>query len=382
MARRRFSRRKRACVDQYWTRYRDASGARRYLQAETEEELITKLGEAQRAAKAAPRIVGDRNITVAEYAETLLARVEAELKFSTSRGYGLNMRTHILPKLGHLKLRDLTRQHVRQFEDSKRETLHPKTISLLRATLSSMIAAAVEDELLATNAAASVKSGRGRRGAKPGEGVVDNQRPFDEIEIARLLAGAASLEDKALLMLLARTGMRPGEAIALRWADLDLTVREALVARATYRATIDTPKGGRSRRVDLSRDLCSTLAALRVERERATLRNGWPTVPESVFIDPHGQSFKDSNAVAYRFDRAMRRAGLSGHVCYDLRHSYASILLGRSVSLLYVSKQLGHAKATTTLMHYSHHMPAASDKAYVDALDRSLKVAPILAPIR
>jgi len=270
MPRRRFSRRKRAGVDQFWTRYRDASGARRYLQAASEDELITLLAEAQHEAKTAPRIVGDRDVTLAEYAEGWLARVEAELKFSTSRGYGLNMRTHILPKLGHVKLRDLTRQHVRQFEDSKRETLHPKTIGLLRATLSSMIAAAVEDELLATNAAASVKSGRGRRGAKPGEGVVDNQRPFDEIEIARLLAGAASLEDKALLMLLARTGMRPGEAIALRWADLDLTVREALVARATYRATIDTPKGGRSRRVDLSRDLCSTLAALRVERERAT----------------------------------------------------------------------------------------------------------------
>jgi len=66
----------------------------------------------------------------------------------------------------------------------------------------------------------------------------------------------------------------------------------------------------------------------------------------------------------------MRRADLSGHVAYDLRHTYASILLGRSVSLLYVSKQLGHAKATTTLMHYAHHMPAASDKSYVDALDR------------
>jgi len=370
MARRRFSRRTRAGTDQYWTRYRDASGKRRYLQAATEEDLVTLLAEAQREAKTAPRVTGNRDVTLAEFAESWLARVAAELKHGTARTYRIIMTAHILPTLGHLKMRDLTRQHVRQLEDSKRTSHAAKTIRLMRASLSSMLAQAVEDELLAVNVAASVKSGRGRRGAKVGEGATDSQRPFSEIEIERLLAAAANIEDRVLLMLLARTGMRPGEAIALKWSDVNFIDREALVARGIYRGVTDTTKGGRSRRVDLSRDLTKTLAALHAERERATLRKGWASVPETVFIDGRGRPFRDNAAVSYRFDRVMRRAGLSGHVCYDLRHSFASILLGRSVSLLYVSKQLGHAKPTTTLAHYAHHMPAASDKSYVDALDR------------
>jgi len=288
----------------------------------------------------------------------------------------MNLRVHILPVIGHLKLRDLTRRHVRELEDAKRTSHAPKTITLMRATLSSMLAAAIEDELLTVNVAVAVRSGRGRRGLKSGESAADAQRPFNEIEIEQLLAGAANLEDRALLMLLARTGMRPGEAIGLKWTDINLTDREALIERGVFRGVIDTPKTGRSRKIDLSRDLCTTLAALRIERERLTLSRGWATMSEWVFVDPRGRPFTHNDAVSYRFDRALRRAGLSGHVCYDLRHSYASILLGRSISLLYVSKQLGHASPVTTLRHYSRHVPAASDKSYVDALDRSLKVAP------
>jgi len=80
MARRRFSRRKRAGTDQFWTRFRGDDGRRHYLQAPSEEALITLLAEAQREAKAAPRIVGNREITLAEYAIGWLTRVTAELK--------------------------------------------------------------------------------------------------------------------------------------------------------------------------------------------------------------------------------------------------------------------------------------------------------------
>ncbi|MBA3753698.1 MAG: tyrosine-type recombinase/integrase, partial [Nitrospira sp.] len=61
-------------------------------------------------------------------------------------------------------------------------------------------------------------------------------------------------------------------------------------------------------------------------------------------------------------------AKLPGFVPYDLRHTFASLLLSSNVPLLYVSKQLGHAKATTTLDHYAKWLPSGEQR-FVNLLD-------------
>ena len=67
--------------------------------------------------------------------------------------------------------------------------------------------------------------------------------------------------------------------------------------------------------------------------------------------------------------RATKRAGLSGHRVYDLRHTYATPFLARGVPITYVAAQLGHAKPATTLQWYAHWLPRES-KSFVDSLDR------------
>jgi integrase len=64
----------------------------------------------------------------------------------------------------------------------------------------------------------------------------------------------------------------------------------------------------------------------------------------------------------------MKRAGLSGHTTYDLRHTFASLLLQNLAPVPYVAKQLGHANSVTTLRYYAHAIPGG-DKRFVDALD-------------
>ena len=79
-----------------------------------------------------------------------------------------------------------------------------------------------------------------------------------------------------------------------------------------------------------------------------------------------------------QFGRIARQARVSGHKLYDLRHTFATLLLAEGAPITYVAAQLGHSKPTTTLQWYAHWLPK-DDKSFVDALD-SRSLAPTLAP--
>lgn len=170
-----------------------------------------------------------------------------------------------------------------------------------------------------------------------------------------------------MILILARTGMRPGEAYGLRWSDVSVEKREALIARNVSNSPPGPTKTGRTRSVDLSQEVISALRDLRVARERQTLERGWPEIPATIFINARG-AVLDSAVVNRQFSATMKRAEISGHVLYDLRHTFASTHLAKGHPLTYVAAQLGHAKPTMTLKFYSHWLLRA-DRSYADALD-------------
>lgn len=349
----------------------DNTGRRHRLAAETKAEaqklLVEKTGEAARLGPSN----ADREITVSEYAETWLARVQSELKYASVKAYAYCLRVHIIPAFGASRVCELNRFHVKQWLDSKRDTgLSRASIAHFRAVLSAVLSEAVEDGLLANNPALAV----GRQKRRTTSVATDSIRPFSETEVAQLLDATPDHATRTLLMLLARSGLRPGEAIALQWSDLDLSNRQILVERALYDGHVDTPKSGKSRRVDMSAQLAAALSALYVQREKETLAGSWSELPAWVFLRRDGQPLKLERA-RHAFARAMKRAGLSGHVLYDLRHTFITTLLAKGAPLTYISRQAGHNKPTTTLSFYAHWIPNA-DRSFVDALDQ-----PSLAPL-
>lgn len=102
----------------------------------------------------------------------------------------------------------------------------------------------------------------------------------------------------------------------------------------------------------MSQQLAKTLLRLRVERKRETLRRGWPEMPPWAFCSEAGTPF-DESKVRKAFARALRRAGLPYFRLYDLRHTFASLLLAQGATITYVASQLGHKDATTTLRWYA-----------------------------
>lgn len=91
-----------------------------------------------------------------------------------------------------------------------------------------------------------------------------------------------------LVSLLARTGVRLGEAVALQWGDLDFAGRFIEVRHTFGYGKLTTPKSGKGRRVDMSRQLTETLKAVLWERKKETLKHGWGEVPEWVFVSEEG----------------------------------------------------------------------------------------------
>ena len=164
-----------------------------------------------------------------------------------------------------------------------------------------------------------------------------------ETELATFLCEAEGDNYYPLFLTLARAGLRPGEAIALKWDDFNFSKREILIERALSDGAVGPTKTGKSRIVDMSLELRETLIQLYVHREKQTLRYGWSEMPEYVFIGSRGALLDDSR-LRRRFAAILRKAGLSGHTPYDLRHSFISLLPGKGKPITYVAAQAGQLR--------------------------------------
>jgi integrase len=182
----------------------------------------------------------------------------------------------------------------------------------------------------------------------------------------------------ALWVLLATTGLREGEALGLRWSDVDmekatLVVRRALQRHGSAGLVMVDPKTARSRRtIHLSRLAVETLGGHRARQREARLIAGvvWRMdFGDLVFRSRNGGPLGSSwlNVV---FKRELAQAGLPRIRIHDLRHTAATLLLTRGVHPKVVQDMLGHSSVTLTLDTYSHVTPALHKEAadHMDAL--------------
>lgn len=196
---------------------------------------------------------------------------------------------------------------------------------------------------------------------------------LDEEQAARFLEAAKGNKWGVLWTLLLGTGMRLGEALALRWEDIDgneLQVRRTLVQVATGGIYFDTPKTKKSRRtIDLPGYVLEALRRHRVEQARHRLQLGEEYEDQDlIFAGAFGAPVHTSCLRKDYFLPLLEEAGLPSIRIHDLRHTHASLLLAANVPVKDVSARLGHATATMTLDTYAHVMPTA-DRKIAERLD-------------
>jgi integrase len=176
------------------------------------------------------------------------------------------------------------------------------------------------------------------------------------------------------------TGLRAGEIVALRVADLDLMRRrahvKASVSEAYGRLQLVATKTYERRTVPIPKSLIDELAALMAGR----------STTDFVWQSPQGGPLRYSNWFKRHFKPALARAGLPDATRFhDLRHSYAAMLIAQGAHPRAIMERMGHSTITVTLDTYGHLLPkldAALDDA-IDAMYRSSKLeqAPSVAHI-
>lgn len=294
--------------------------------------------------------VDDRE-TVAAYLTTWLRDMRHRLKPTTHRSYSEYVQKDLIPALGAYRLEHLRHEHVAQLiADLEAAGRGAPTIRRMIAVLSSALADAVERRRLPHNVA--------RHAPLPPEGRAE-RKPWTAEQAVRFLDHVHDHRLGPLFEVLIGCGLRRGEALALRWADVDLDHRVLQVRRTLTdvngRLSFTPPKtAGSAAGVGLSSRVVAALrrqqASQAVERalwaeayEDGDLvfprENGFPLLVKKLLLDFHALA---------------AAAGVPRCTIHDLRHLAATMMIASGVPLAVVSKMLRHSKISMTVDLYGH----------------------------
>jgi integrase len=288
--------------------------------------------------------------TFAEYAEAWLKGL-GNLKPNTRRGYGSDLRKHLLPALGDLPLGQIGPEEVNAYLASQDGKLRPKTLTNQLSLLAKIMGDAVEAHRLTVN-----RLHRSRAIRRP-----KAIREDDEIQVEVLTPEEVNAALDALpprwypfFFTAVCTGMRLGELLALTWGDFD-EVNGRLWVRRTYsRGHFYLPKTGRSRRpVDIGDQLIAVLRGVR----RARFGDTPPAPTALLFPCRTGGPLTPENLRTRVWAPALAKAGVRHVRIHSLRHFYASVLIAQGENIKYISSQLGHASVQITVDRYGHLFP-------------------------
>ena len=337
---------------------------RRYITGETREDVAEKLAKA--ISDRADGLVFDAgSTTTGEYLTRWLSdSVHGTVQGSTYRSYGRVVDGHLVPGVGRVKLAKLRPDHIRRLYRSMLDAgKATRTVQYAHTLLKRALAQAVMDGLIPRNAAEAVRPPKLKR---------DEIQPLNADQV-RALLDASDERSCALYTVAVRTGMRPGEILALRWSDVDLEAGTVQINRALSEGEFSTPKTPLSRRrISLSP---ATVATLKAHRKRQLEE----CMAKAGLWEDHGLVFpssvgtpKSQRNLNREFKNTAKRAGLPDHFkLYDLRHTCAALLLSRNVHPKYVQELLGHASIALTLDTYSHVIPGM-DGGTGGAIDEAL----------
>lgn len=301
------------------------------------------------------RDVGSDQQTVKELLLAWLETVRDTREHKTFTSYAQVANDYVIPYLGSVRLVELTPAHVQTMLTrlAQREPpLSPRTRKYARDVLSYALGRAVKWEVIDRNVA---------RLADPPKVPRSKIVPLTEDEARQLLDVVKGHPLEALYSVALAVAVRQGEALGLRWSDVDfnrgqVTIQVALtVVDGEYRLK-EVKTGERGRVLALPRVAMKALEERRriQQEERRGAGFGWKgNKLDLVFTTSVGTPLDRWN-VRRQFQMFLSRAGLPHKRFYDLRHTSASLLLAQGVPLKVISEILGHASIRTTADVYTH----------------------------
>jgi integrase len=348
--------------------WRNGKRHRKWFYGKTRADVQAQLTAALRNHQLGFNVAPERQ-TVGQFLERWLADCCApSVRPRTLESYCGTVRLHLIPRVGRVPLAKLSPQHVQTMIKEELATgLSPRSVQYVHSVLSRALNRAVKWDFLPRNVCNLAAPPRVPH--RPVE-------PLSPDEARQFLDAIRGDRNEALYSVAMALGLRKGEALGLRWPDIDLDGPALMVRFALQRVDgkrqLVEPKSERSRRTLPLPDIA--VKALRTHRtrqlqERLVAGSRWQETGH-VFTTTVGTPM-DERKVSSDFKKALARARLSPKRFHDLRHTAASLLLAQGVHPRTVMETLGHSQVSLTLNTYSHVMPAVMRDA-ADKMDAIL----------
>lgn len=340
----------------------DGRRRRRYFYAPTRPELLRKVADerARAGGSLKPRVPG----TVGSWMTSWLEEMRGQLNPQSHVSYETAWRVHAEDVIGACSLEKFDVPEVEQlFRKLRDDGASPSVVNKVATILHRAFAVAIKRRAyLRPNPFALVDRPRMQR---------PETRVLEPAEVAAFLKAAKGDRYEALWVLLVTSGLRLGEALALRWSDVDLERRTITVSRSfleiSGRIEIGTTKNRGSRRLVTIGALAAK--ALKV-RKRAAEREDHES--ELIFPTTIGTPLRRSNLRRSHFIPICKAAEIEGLRIHDLRHTMTSLALVAGLPAKVVAERLGHSTTRLTLDRYSHLLGDLQADA-ANAIDRALK---------
>lgn len=299
--------------------------------------------------------------TMQEFLRSWLSTsVKPRVRPLTYAGYRVNVEKHLVPTLGKIRLDQLTPRHVQEMMNNRLAAgFSTKTVAYVHQVLRTALGVAVRWDMVSRNVARLVDRPRIQR---------KEINPLSPDDARKFLAAVRGHRLEALFSVALALGLRQGEALGLRWQDIDfaagtMTVRNQL-QRIDGKLILVAPKTEKSRRT-------LVMPALIVERlrehekhqvaEKLWAGSKW-TETGLIFANRFGGPTQ-ARRVIEQFHKALDDAGIRRIRFHDLRHSCATLLLVQGVSPRVVMEVLGHSEIALTMNAYSHVVPELQREA-------------------
>ena len=292
--------------------------------------------------------------------------IQPRLAQTTIAGYEDTVRVHLMPTLGHLPLRKLTPATMQRWETEYRTTHGYRTVQLCHLRLKQACSYGVRMGHMAYNPLADVR---------PPETQARPRLTWSSEEATAFLKAAETDVYYPLWHFLLGTGARRGEALGLRWSDIDWQAGTATIVQTIRplrgRTYTKPPKNPQSARVvPLHKGLLKRLQVWRIKQAKHRQRMGdaW-TDHGLVFASQVGTPINPNN-VTRAFIGLVEQAGISRITVHQLRHTAGTLALAAGATLEEIRQLLGHKKLATTADIYAQVQDAAV-RNVVEALRRA-----------
>ncbi len=269
---------------------------------------------------------------------------------ATKYQYRCTLERWLFPVFGNKKLRDITSTEIEGFLFGiMNRGLSYRTMQLCRTTMHNVFEKARRAGLVPVNPVNDAESPK-----KSKEEAHRQPAAFTASELLHIFSCLENepLKWRAYVHMLADTGCRRAEALALKWTDIDddrITIRHTLTTNAeTGEIMVTSPKSGKQRTVDIGPE---TVQLLKQQRQ-AQLDAG--IISPFVFTQEGSAEPMFPSSPTRYFHTFGQRYGIPDFHPHKLRHTHASLALTSGADIVSTSERLGHANPSITLSIYSH----------------------------